>query len=152
MNSTVQGAKITIEHSEAQYSLSSGVLLQVDGRLTMPNEVCTRFAPWSSTAFGSGSLLKAAFHLLLATSCKVPQPHYIFISSSLLIENVVELLKLFLEQLISSVYYGQQYQAFSVICHRFRTTAMSCSNKLLRDYLHNLVVLIMCYCCCSVGC
>lgn len=39
VNSTVQGAKITIEHSEAQYSLNSGVLLQVDGRLTPPNEV-----------------------------------------------------------------------------------------------------------------
>eukprot|EP00878_Enallax_costatus_P015658 GHUV01016403.1.p2 GENE.GHUV01016403.1~~GHUV01016403.1.p2 ORF type:complete len:156 (+),score=14.76 GHUV01016403.1:274-741(+) len=39
VNSTVQGAKITIEHSEAQYSLNSGVLLQVDGRLTLPNEV-----------------------------------------------------------------------------------------------------------------
>jgi hypothetical protein len=39
VNSTVQGAKITIEHSEAQYSLQSGVLLQVDGRLVLPNEV-----------------------------------------------------------------------------------------------------------------
>ncbi|WIA21271.1 hypothetical protein OEZ86_008934 [Tetradesmus obliquus] len=42
VNSTVQGAKITIEHSEAQYSLQSGVLLQVDGRLVLPNEAAER--------------------------------------------------------------------------------------------------------------
>lgn len=40
----MQGAKITIEHSEAQYSLSGAVLLQVDGRLTLPNEVRRRGA------------------------------------------------------------------------------------------------------------
>lgn len=39
VNSTVQGAVITVEHTEAQYSLGSGILLQVDGRLTLPEEV-----------------------------------------------------------------------------------------------------------------
>lgn len=41
MNSTVQGANITVEHTEVQYSLGSGILLQVDGRLTLPEEVRT---------------------------------------------------------------------------------------------------------------
>lgn len=39
VNSTVQGANITVEHTEAQYSLGNGILLQVDGRLTLPEEV-----------------------------------------------------------------------------------------------------------------
>jgi hypothetical protein len=39
VNGTVQGALITVEHTEAQYSLGDGILLQVDGRLTLPKEV-----------------------------------------------------------------------------------------------------------------
>lgn len=39
VNGTVQGANITVEHTEAQYSLGNGILLQVDGRLTLPDEV-----------------------------------------------------------------------------------------------------------------
>lgn len=51
MNSTVQGAKITVEHTEAQYSLVDGVLLQVDGRLTLPNEVRPSLA-WAGACCG----------------------------------------------------------------------------------------------------
>lgn len=39
VNGTIQGANISIEHTEAQYSLGSGIMLQVDGLLTLPEEV-----------------------------------------------------------------------------------------------------------------
>lgn len=43
VNGTIQGANITVEHTEAQYSHGNGILLQVDGRLTLPDEVWSLF-------------------------------------------------------------------------------------------------------------
>lgn len=45
VNTTVQGANISVEHTEAQYSWGQGILLQVDGILTLPDEVRMRPEP-----------------------------------------------------------------------------------------------------------
>jgi hypothetical protein len=65
VNSTVQGAVITVEHTEAQYSLGSGILLQVDGRLTLPEEVSKAHDQlcWQGSSYPSHSVLQTVWYL-----------------------------------------------------------------------------------------